>query len=177
MLQYTKNSKRGINMTQKELYQKPGSLETEGIIKANTELTINQYATIAAIKGQQFGREVFSAVLQFKDLAKFLRVFPEVQRTTSARKITQIKTYILSYLEDKTNLRFFPGITVTARGNVFYDYNTKTVAIDTVSSKLSINDGQHRYYGILATIDELKKKYRKLALKNSMNFTNVILMN
>ena len=152
-------------MKQQELYQKPSSIETENIIKANTELAVNQYATISAIKGNQFGREVFSAVLQFKDLAKFLEVFPEVQRTASIRKISQIKTYIMSYLEDKTNLRFFSGITVTARGNVFYDSNTKTVAIDTVSSKLSINDGQHRYGGVLATIEELNRKLSKARSK------------
>jgi len=144
-----------------EYLQKPKSLETEAIVKSNTEMKVAEYATISGIKGYQFGREIFSAVLKFKDLEKFLQVFPEVQRTASGRKIGQIKNYILSGIEDRSNLRFFNGVTVTTRGSLFYDEQDKSIAIDISSSKLSINDGQHRTFAIAAAIQELKRRIAK----------------
>lgn len=122
------------------------------------DLHLNNFATISGIRGKQFGREIFSTVIQFKDLLSFLSVFPEVQRDCSNRRINSIKKYILSGLEDesKTVMRFFSAITATARGSIFFDEERQRLAIDTKHSKLSINDGQHRFYGISEAIQALQ---------------------
>jgi DGQHR domain-containing protein len=120
---------------------------------------IGNFATLPATRGLQFGREIFTSMLLFKDLSKFLTVFADVQRDMNPRKVAQIKTYILSGLSDTEMLRFFSSITVTCRDHIFFDETSQRVAINTKESKLSINDGQHRFGGIMATIDFLKEKY------------------
>jgi DNA sulfur modification protein DndB len=118
---------------------------------------IQNFATIPAIRSTQFGREIFSGMLKFKELRNFLRVFPDVQRTANGRKISSIKKYILTWLNNpEEEMRFFSALTATTRGQVFYDEVEKKVAIDINFSKLSVNDGQHRLYGISEAIDELK---------------------
>lgn len=144
---------------QKEMYNQP-LREVEGFIKAKKDhdLKLDNFATLSAIRGKQFGREMFSSMLKFKDLLDFLEVFPEVQRNITNRKVIKIKNYVLSGLYDKAALRFFSAITVTCRGGMFYDESTNKVAINTHESKLSVNDGQHRFYGISEAIRELNGK-------------------
>lgn len=123
----------------------------------NNGLAMESFATLTALKGEQFNKEIFSALLTFKELSQFLQVFPEVQRTANGRKINSIKRYVLTGL-DAGQMRFFSSLTATARGNVFYDDATKRMAINTKESKLSVNDGQHRSLGIIEAIKELKSK-------------------
>lgn len=156
-----------------ELFHKPTSLETESIIKTNTDLsTSSSFATIAGIKGEQFGKDIYSSILKFKDLKNFLETFSEVQRSVSPRKVAKIKTYILSKLEDDSLMRFFSALTVTIRSNAFYDEKFKQLAIDTNKSKLSINDGQHRFLGIIATLEDLSTKRNKAKLSEEVDFYN-----
>lgn len=137
--------------------------ETEVLVKKQRELDLQTalMAELVAIKGNQFGKPVYSTVLPFKDLMKFLNVFPEVQRQLNSRKVTSIKTYTLSGMElmkkAKRAMRFFPGITCTARGDIYYNDSTQKVAINTKNSNLSVNDGQHRMFGIDAAIEQIKK--------------------
>lgn len=131
------------------------------MVNYSNEMGLQEFATISGIKGGQFNKEVFSAVLKFKDLDRFLQVFPEVQRQASGRKINSIKNYILTGIEDNSSMRYFSALTVTTRGHVFYDESKHRIAIDTNNSKLSINDGQHRYNGIVAAIEELKRRISK----------------
>jgi DNA sulfur modification protein DndB len=137
--------------------------EVEEMIKETRQhdLSLSHMATISGIRGKQFGREIFSTVLKFKDLMSFLEVFPNVQRKIVPRRVTKIKNYVLSGLENKKNMRFFSSLTVTARGNIFYDESTQKVAINTHESRLSINDGQHRFYGISEAIRELQGRINK----------------
>jgi DNA sulfur modification protein DndB len=139
------------------------------VLTDGNQLSINNFATISGIRGKQFGREVYSTVIQFKDLMTFLQVFPDVQRDVSNRRINAIRNYVLSGLEEKDNgkkrwavMRFFSAITVTARGNIFYDEDAQRLAIDTKESKLSINDGQHRFYGISEAIRSLNAMYNRV---------------
>lgn len=145
--------------------------------KRRNDLSISHMATISGIKGKQFGREVFSAVLKFKDLMEFLQVFPEVQRDIIPRRVAKIKNYVLSGITDLSSMRFFSGITVTARGNVFYDEGTQKIAIDTRRSRLSINDGQHRFYGISEAIRELQGKINKAKDKETIENLKELLEN
>lgn len=144
---------------QRDLFSNPMH-EVEEMVK-NHDLKVSQFATLSAIKGKQFGHEIFATVIKFKDLMDFLQVFPEVQRDIVPRRVAKIRNYILSGIEDSTNMRFFPAITVTARGSIFYDESAKQVAIDTNESKLSINDGQHRFYGISEAIRELQGRLNR----------------
>jgi DNA sulfur modification protein DndB len=144
----------------KELYNEPMQ-EVEAMLKRKNDLQVDRFATITGVKGTQFGKEVFATVLKFKDLVKFLEVFPNVQRNISKRKVSKIKTYTISGVENPSLMRFFPAITVTARGNVFFDATANRIAIDTVNSNLSVNDGQHRFYGIDEAIEELKVRRNK----------------
>lgn len=129
------------------------------------DLAVENYATISGIRGKQFGKELYSTVIKFKDLMTFLEVFPDVQRDCSMRRVNAIKKYVLSWFETKPEeslpMRFFSAITVSARGNIFYDDNTQRVAIDTRNSKLSVNDGQHRFLGISEAIRTLSSLYNR----------------
>ncbi|MFF2532508.1 DNA sulfur modification protein DndB [Brevibacillus sp. NPDC058079] len=131
------------------------------------DLEISNFATISGIRGKQFGREIFNTLIEFKDLMTFLEVFPEVQRDISMRRVNSIKKYVLSGLEDMNNpiakraMRFFSAITVTARGHIFYEESSHRLAIDTTKSKLSVNDGQHRFHGISEAIRYLQALYNR----------------
>lgn len=137
------------------------SLENLGE-KISDSLQVNEFATLPSIKGSQFGRDIYSSTIKFKDLRKFLETFPSVQREISMRKVKSIKRYILSGLENESPvsiMRFFSSITVSCRGTMFYDDIQKQVAIDVFNSKLSVNDGQHRMEGICLALDELENIY------------------
>jgi DNA sulfur modification protein DndB len=134
----------------------------EVLDKAPTDLELNSFATLSAIQGTQFGKEVYSTVIKFNDLHKFLEVFPNVQRDIMPRKVSSMRRYILSGLENgNVQMRFFSAVTVTCKGHIFYDKNTHRMAIDTKESKLSINDGQHRFESIKTAIDSLEYDYVK----------------
>jgi DNA sulfur modification protein DndB len=147
---------------QREYYNAP-MYEVEEMIKSSDhDLTTGYMATISGLKGRQFGHEIFASLIKFKDMMDFLQVFPNVQRNVIGRKVTKIKNYIVSYVENpEGSMRFFPAITVTARGNIFHDEITNKVAIDTQKSRLSVNDGQHRFYGISDAIAELTKRHSR----------------
>lgn len=125
--------------------------------EASIDLKTGNFATLQAVRGFQFGREIYSSLIKFKDLRDFLTVFPEVQRELTASKVGKIKTYILSGLEEDEMMRFFSAVTVTCRSNIFYDEVSGRMAIDTKTSKLSINDGQHRFLSIAETVDFLRR--------------------
>lgn len=135
--------------------------EVEVLLKKKREASIDlktgNFATLQAVKGVQFGREIYSSLIKFRDLRDFLEVFPEVQRDLTPSKVGKIKTYIMSGLDDDEMLRFFSAVTCTCKSNIFYDEVSGRMAIDTHSSKLSINDGQHRFYGIAETVDFLRR--------------------
>ncbi|MFE4029337.1 DNA sulfur modification protein DndB [Priestia sp. YIM B13551] len=129
--------------------------------KREHELKTSYMAEISAIRGNQFGKAIYSSLLPFRDLVKFLSVFPDVQRQLNKSKVRSIKSYTLSGLElikeGKKAMRFFPGITCTARGNIFYNEATNKIAINTKESEFSVNDGQHRWFGIDAAITQLSE--------------------
>jgi DNA sulfur modification protein DndB len=125
----------------------------------SNKLIVENFATVKAVYGKQFGREIYSTVLRFADLIKFLEVFPDVQRGLLRRRVISIKNYVLSGVYAQSNLRFFSSLTATAEGNLFYNAGTSQLAIDTRNSKLSVNDGQHRLFGISEAIQELRKRH------------------
>lgn len=132
--------------------------DIDTIVKSNRDrLAVETYATISGIQGKQFGREIFSTIIKFDDLLNFLEAFQEVQRNIIPAKVRSMKRYILSGLGTVPAMRFFPAITATARGNIFYSEGNNRLAIDTRNSKLSINDGQHRFYAVAAAISELEE--------------------
>ena len=125
----------------------------------NTDMEKGLFASLSAIQATQFGREIYSSVIKFKDLADFLEIFPEVQRDIIPRRVASIRRYILS--ENSDNLRFFSSITVSCKGYAFYDGTNKRLAIDVANTKLSINDGQHRFEAIRTTLLQLEKEFQK----------------
>lgn len=130
--------------------------------KNNIDLSQDSFAQIGGIRGWQFGKEVYSSMLKFKDLQKFLEAFPNVQRGMSKANVKSIKKYILSGIGEKSEayMRFFNSITVTCRGTIIYDDDKRTILIDT-RNPLSINDGQHRTEGIKEAILELQLMIKK----------------
>ncbi|MFJ7982361.1 DNA sulfur modification protein DndB [Lysinibacillus xylanilyticus] len=125
----------------------------------NTDLEQGLFASLTAIKGEQFGRELYSSVIKFKDLSDFLEIFPEVQRDIIPRRVASIRKYILS--ESPDNLRFFTSITVSCKGFALYDSTNKRLALDVANTKLSINDGQHRFEAIRTTLLQLEEDFKK----------------
>lgn len=137
------------------------------IFDTKADMELNHFATLSAIKGKQFGKDVYSSVIKFKDLEKFLESFPNVQRDLVHRKVSSLRRYILSGLEDDgINMRFFSAVTVTCKSTMYYDENKNRVAIDTNDSKLSINDGQHRFEAIKTSLQYLEKEFVKSKDKN-----------
>src|SRR5437763_2216358 len=126
--------------------------------KRPLDLNFERYAQIRGVRGKQFNKDVYSAMLKFKDLSRFLEVFPKIQRSMSKVNVKSIKRYVLSGIEGDNPLdymRFFNSITVTSKGTILYDEDKGTILIDT-NNPLSINDGQHRTEGIKEAIEELK---------------------
>jgi DNA sulfur modification protein DndB len=129
-----------------------------------TDMEMSMFAQLTAIKGKQFGRDVYSSMIKFKDLDKFLASFPEVQRQINVRKVASIRRYILSGLEKsetERRMRFFSSMTVTCRGHILYSEHNHRIALNTNEVKLSINDGQHRAEAINQAIDYLEKEFVK----------------
>lgn len=156
-----------------ELYNAPMQ-EVEEMLKHKREqdMKVERFATIQGIKGKQFGNDIFTTLIKFKDLWDFLDVFPNVQRNTVQRKVKKIKNYTISGVTDKSTMRFFPSVTATARGNIYYDDSTNKLAIDTQNSKLSVNDGQHRFYGISEGLSELKARSNRAKDEVTRQITN-----
>ena len=130
--------------------------------KRSIDLNFERYAQISGVKGMQFGKEVYSTMLKFKDLSRFLEVFPKIQRSMSKANVKSIKKYILSGVGDNSEayMRFFNSITCTVRGTIMYDEDKRTIMIDT-NSPLSINDGQHRTEAVKEAIIELQEQIKK----------------
>lgn len=131
--------------------------------RQKTDMELAQFATLFAVKGTQFGKDVYSSVIKFNDLQDFLAVFPEVQRDVNPRKVSSLRRYIISGLEDtgEVSMRFFSAVTVTCKATIYYDDKHNRCLIDTHASKLSINDGQHRFNAIVSAIDTLEKDFLK----------------
>lgn len=130
--------------------------------KDSTDMDVDLFAQIRGIRGTQFGKDVYTSILKFQDLGKFLAIFPQVQRGVSKLRVKDIKRYILNSLEseEESYMKFFNSITVTCRGNMIYDDAKGVVLIDT-RSPMSINDGQHRVGGVNEAIAELEKTIEK----------------
>ncbi|MCT4479137.1 DGQHR domain-containing protein [Peribacillus frigoritolerans] len=122
-------------------------------------LATGSITTISGTKGKQFGKDIYTSLIKFRDLDKFLAVFPQVQRKVDRRRVNLLAGYVLKGLEEG-NMSFLTSITATCRGDIFYNDTKQVIAIDT-SSQLSINDGQHRFEGVRKAISEIKKEIRK----------------
>ncbi|MHC8965602.1 DNA sulfur modification protein DndB [Priestia aryabhattai] len=123
--------------------------------------------------GNQFGKNIFTTMMPYKSIDRFLVVFPEVQRNVNKARVKDIAEYVLSGVNEK-NYCFLSAVTATCRGEVAYDDNSKMVTID-INSVLSINDGQHRIEGIKLALKNLRKKVKnetskeeKLVLKENL---------
>lgn len=134
-----------------------------GRTELDIDLERKVFATLRAVKGTQFGKDVYSSVIRFEDLENFLEIFPSVQRDIIPRKVASLRRYILSGLEkdNQVAMRFFSAITVTCKGNIFYNDDVCRLAIDIADSKLSINDGQHRFEAIKTAISYLEQEFVK----------------
>lgn len=146
-------------------------------------LEMNTFVTISGIRGKQFNKEIFVTVMKFKDLRDFVETFKDVQRNIIVSKVNKVKNYVLSGLGKEKPMRFFPAVTATARGNIFYSEEDNRLAIDTSNSKLSLNDGQHRWMGTLEAIRNLegrinrsKDEMEKEELKKLLSELNEMVM-
>lgn len=122
-------------------------------------LSTGTITTIPGTKGKQFGKDIYTSLIRFKDLETFLAVFQKVQRKVDKKRVNLIAGYVLKGLEEG-NMSYLTALTATCRGNIFFNDSKQVIAIDT-SSHLSVNDGQHRFEGIKKAIAELKKEIRK----------------
>ncbi|MDM5332127.1 DNA sulfur modification protein DndB [Ureibacillus composti] len=131
-------------------------------------LATGSITTIPGTKGKQFGKDIYTSLIKFRDLEKFLAVFPQVQRKVDKKRVNLLAGYVLKGLEEG-NMSFLTSITATCRGDIFFNDSKQVIAIDT-SSQLSINDGQHRFEGVRKAISEIKKEIRKTKAGESKEF-------
>jgi DGQHR domain-containing protein len=115
--------------------------------------------TFYGAAGNQFGRNIFTTMIPFKSVERFLVVFPEVQRKVNKARVKSIAQYILKGLAAR-NYCFLSALTATCRGDIQYDPNTSQVTID-INAVLSINDGQHRCEGIKLALQHVRKELQE----------------
>lgn len=109
--------------------------------------------------GRQFGKNVYTTMIPYKSIEKFLVVFPEVQRKVNNVRVKEIAEYVLKGVNNR-NYCFFSAVTATCRGEIQYDEQSKLVTID-INSVLSINDGQHRIEGIKMALKNMRQIVKK----------------
>ena len=122
------------------------------------------YIKLNGTEGMQFGRKFYNITLKFHELAEFLDVFKEVQRNIDRDKVNSIADYTLKGLKEN-NTSFITSLTTTCRGDILYNHSKEEINID-VNSILSVNDGQHRFKGILKAITILEKQIKQESDKN-----------
>ena len=108
--------------------------------------------------GNQFGKNVYTTMIPYKSIERFMVVFPEVQRNVNKARVKEIAEYVLKGVNNR-NYSFFSAVTATCRGEIQYDEQSKEVKID-INSVLSINDGQHRIEGIKVALKNMRKKVK-----------------
>lgn len=106
--------------------------------------------------GNQFGKHIFTTMMPYKSIERFLVVFPEVQRNVNKARVKDIAEYVLKGLNER-NYCFLSAVTATCRGEIEYDDQSKMVTID-LNSVLSINDGQHRIEGLKSALKIVRKE-------------------
>jgi DNA sulfur modification protein DndB len=116
------------------------------------------YVKLSGTEGTQFGRKFYNITLKFHELQEFLAVFKEVQRNIDREKVISISKYVLKGLRED-NMSFLTSITTTCRGDILYNHQKEEVSID-IESILSVNDGQHRFKGIVRAISVLEKELK-----------------
>lgn len=116
------------------------------------------YIKLNGTEGIQFGRKFYNVTLKFHELQDFLAVFKEVQRNIDREKVVSISKYILKGLRED-NMSFLTSITTTCRGDILFNHQKEEVNID-IESILSVNDGQHRFKGIVRAISVLEKELK-----------------
>ncbi|MGE6753635.1 DNA sulfur modification protein DndB [Rossellomorea sp. NPDC071047] len=122
------------------------------------------FVKLNGTEGMQFGRKFYNITLKFHELADFLNVFKDVQRNIDRNKVNSLAEYTLKGLKDK-NTSFITSLTTTCRGDILYNHSKEEINID-VNSVLSVNDGQHRFKGILKAIAILEKQIKQEKDKN-----------
>lgn len=128
------------------------------------------YVKLNGTEGIQFGRKFYNVTLKFHELQNFLSVFKEVQRNIDKVKVVALSEYILRGLREN-NMSFLTSITTTCRGDILYNHIKEEINID-VESILSVNDGQHRYKGIVRALTILERELRAEKDKNKKFLIN-----
>ncbi|MEH7556494.1 DNA sulfur modification protein DndB [Priestia megaterium] len=106
--------------------------------------------------GNQFGKKIYTTMIPYKSIERFLVVFQDVQRNVNKARVKEIADYVLKGTNTR-NYCFLSAVTATCRGEIEFDDQSKSVKID-INSVLSINDGQHRVEGIKLALNNLRKQ-------------------
>ncbi|SDN61992.1 DNA sulfur modification protein DndB [Bacillus sp. OK048] len=125
--------------------------------------------------GNQFGKRIYTTMIPYKSIERFLVVFQDVQRNVNKARVKEIAEYVLKGV-NKRNYCFLSAVTATCRGEIQYDDQSKAVTID-INSVLSINDGQHRIEGIKLALNNMRKQVKnakseeeKVSLKQKLEY-------
>ncbi|MTV50835.1 DGQHR domain-containing protein [Heliobacillus mobilis] len=105
---------------------------------------------------RQFGKQIYTTLIPFGVMERFLMVDDDVQRKLNKRRVKSIANYILMGIKDG-NLCFLSAITATCRGPIQYNEATNQLSID-ISTQMSVNDGQHRFAGVKMALDTMRRK-------------------
>ena len=120
--------------------------------QSNIEIGIS----FSGAAGNQFGKNIYTTMIPYKSIERFLVVFQDVQRNVNKARVKEIAEYVLKGV-NKRNYCFLSAVTATCRGEIQYDDQSKAVTID-INSVLSINDGQHRVEGIKLALKNMRKQ-------------------
>lgn len=112
--------------------------------------------TFPALKGNQFGKEVFTVQMSFADSVTTTFADPEVQRDIIEEQVQSISEFVLEAMENKRAvLSAFNAITTSLREDIL-EYLNSILTLST-RTKLHIADGQHRRAGIERAMETVEQ--------------------
>ena len=108
---------------------------------------------LPALKGEQFGKTVFSIQTDVTTVLKIFEIDSRVQREINSSRIGSLVNYIFSSLE--TGSMYFPPFILSARKHGKFVSEESLYKID-LGNKIIVLDGQHRIQALKEAIKRLE---------------------
>lgn len=116
----------------------------------------DEYLTsLNAIKGNQFGKIVYSAQASVQAVLKLFEIDENVQRELNSERVGRIVTYIIEGLKNPERSFYFPPLIFSARQNGKYDKKELKYKLKS-DHRMIVLDGQHRLRALERAIKYLK---------------------
>lgn len=99
--------------------------------------------SINALKGNQFGKTVYSAQTDVQTALTIFEIDSDVQRDLNSERVSGIAKYIINRISDVSDTIYFPPFIFSARGHGKYVAEEMKFKLK-INNKMIVLDGQHR---------------------------------